>query len=520
MVLDRARRHVTAVAWLGASLLALILALPAIRWEPLHADEIVTLRFARQPFHDIVRDIFLERGGAPLHFFVERVTLAWPGGLVGLRLPSVVFFLLALPAAGIVAERLLGRPAAVLVPLALALAPLALRLSTFGRMYSLYLAATLWATVVALWAARRGDTFGWATAGAGAGLLVYVHPAAPIVSVLVLVTGLLWAERSWRTMLRDAWPAALALVLVQLPYYVYALGVLRDRYEVEVGAPRAQPIRAAGRSVPEQSLLALGPDGTAGAVFAIVVAFAGLVWLARTRPRVAVALGLWVVMPVLFFSFVPTGTTFFFPRYLLPSLPFFLLLFVAGSLGLASLGRAGAAAGAALLAILFVWQAVNDVRRLDELRALDLPEAASLVEDTDGERLFGAVGVGPFARRPPSLLDEYVLLERDVRRAPERSPETLSAFVNADAEPARGVWLFAGPSRQMAAARAQLENVSGVEVVSVSASVVLVRSEMPLASRSLVEQAAALREAWLRVTPGDAEAQRLRRWARTALAGS
>ena len=104
--------------------------------------------------------------------------------------------------------------------------------------------------------------------------------------------------------------------------------------------------------------------------------------------------------------------------------------------------------------------------------------------------------------------------------APAGVEEADFPALSGDAEPARGVWLFAGPSRQMAAARAQLENVSGVEVVSVSASVVLVRSEMPLASRSLVEQAAALREAWLRVTPGDTEAQRLRRWARTALAGS
>jgi hypothetical protein len=495
----------------------LVLALPAVWWEPLHADEIVTLRFARQSFADIVRDVFLDRGGAPLHFFVERVALGWPDGLEGLRLPSVAFFLAALPAAGIVSGRLVGTSAARLVPLTLAAAPLAIGLATFGRMYSLYLAGTLWATVVALWAARRGDRPAWAAAGAAAGALVYAHPAAPIVSLLVVVTGLLYAEASPRSLLRTAWPAPLALVLVQLPYYVYALGVLRDRYEVELGAPRAQAIRAAGRSIPEQSLLALGPGGLAGSIFALVVAAGGLAWVARARPRVALALGLWVVVPVLFFSFVPTGTTFFFPRYLLPSLPFFLLLVVAGSLGLASLGRGGAAAGAALLATVLVWQTVDDVRKLDELRSLELQEAASLAETTETPRLFEAVGVAPFARRPPRLLDEYVLLEHGMRSAPERSPETLRAFVASEAEPAHGVWLFAGPPRRMVAARPRLEDVAGVHVISVSASVLLVRSEAPLGPRPLVEQAAALREAWLRGEPEDAEAQRLLRRARTAL---
>jgi 4-amino-4-deoxy-L-arabinose transferase-like glycosyltransferase len=516
-VLDRGRRHLTAVAWLGASALALVLTLPAVRWEPLHADEIVTLRFARQSFADIVRDVFAERGGAPLHFFVERIALAWPDGLEGLRLPSVVFFVAALPAAGIVSGRLVGRSAARLVPIALALAPLAVGLATFGRMYSLYLSATLWAVVVALWAADRGDPLAWTAAGAAAGLLVYVHPAAPIVSPLVVLTGLLCAEDSLRGLLHRAWPAPLALVLVQLPYYVYALGVLRDRYEVELGAPRAQAIRAAGRSIPEQSLLALGPDGLAGSVFTLVVALGGLAVVARARPSVALAIGLWVVVPVLFFTFVPTGTTFFFARYLLPSLPFFLLLVVAGTLGLASLGRGGVAAGAALLATVLVWQAVDDVRKLDELRGLKLQEAVSLAETTETPRLFGAVGVAPFARRPPRLLDEYVLLEHGMRRAPERSPETLRAFVASEAEPARGVWLFAGPPRRLVGARPRLEDVAGAEVIAVSPSVLLVRSEAPLEPRPLVEQAAALREAWLRGEPEDAEAQRFLRRARTAL---
>jgi hypothetical protein len=517
-VLDRGRRLWTAIAWLGAAVLALALTLPAVWWEPLHADELVTLQFARQPPLDILQDIFVDRGGAPLHFLIERVTLAWPEGLAGLRLPSVVFFVLALPAAGLVAGRLVDGRAATLLPLALACAPLAVGLATFGRMYTLFLAGTLWATVVALWAARRDSILGWTVTGVAAGLLVYAHPVAPLYSALVVLTGLLAADVPFRRLLRVAWPAPLALALVQVPFYAISLGVLRDRYEVEIGAPRAQAIRTAGRSVPEQGLIGLGPGELAGSFFVLALALAGLAWLAWDRPRVAVALALWGLVPIAFFTFVPTGTTFFFPRYLVPALPFFLLLAVAGCLAFASFGRVAAVAGAMLFCGLLAWQLVDVVRKLDELRDLRLVTLAAKAQTPERELLFGAVGATPFARRPPSLLDEYVALENPgTRRAPEGSSRSLATFADTDREPVTGVWIFAGPPATVAAARIRLENVSGADVETISPSVLLVRSAEPLAPRDLVELAAALREAWLEVAPDDREAERFLRRARYAL---
>ena len=225
-------------------------------------DELVTLDLARGgPCGDRRRRSSSTAAARRCTSSSSGVTLTWPDGLAGLRLPSVVFFLLALPAAGLVAGRLVDGRAATLLPLTLACAPLAVGLATFGRMYSLLLAATLWSTVVALWAARRDSLLGWTLAGIAAGLLVYAHPVAPLYSALVVVTGLLCAAVPFRRLLKVAWPAPLALALVQAPYYAVALGVLRDRYEVELGAPRAQAIRAAGRSVPEQGLDRPRPRG-------------------------------------------------------------------------------------------------------------------------------------------------------------------------------------------------------------------------------------------------------------------
>ena len=517
-VLERGGRLWTAIAWLGAAALALALTLPAVWWEPLHPHELATLRFARLAPVEILREIFVDRGGAPLHFLVERLVLVWADGLAGLRVPSIVFFLLALPAAGLLAARLVDGRAATLLPLALACAPLAVGLATFGRMYSLFLAATLWATVVALWAARRDSLLGWGLAGGAAGLLAYVHPAAPLYSALVVLTGLLVADVPFRRLLRVAWPAPLALALVQVPYYAIAFGVLRDRYDVDFGAPRAQAISGAGRSVPEQGLIGLGPGELAGSFFVLGLALAGLAWLAWDRPRVAIALALWGLVPIAFFTFLPTGTAFFFPRYLLPALPFFLLLAVAGCLGIASFGRVAAIAGALLFCGLVAWQVADVVRNLDELRDLRLVPLAAKADTPGPELLFGAVGAGSFGGRPPGLLDEYVVLERPgATRAPEGQAQALATFAAADRDPATGVWIFAGPPATMASARARLADVPGADVVTVSPSVFLVRSAEPLDPRALVELAAALREAWLEVEPDDREAERFLRRARYAL---
>src|ERR1041385_1196254 len=72
----------------SAMALAAAAALPAVWWEPLHLDERVMLEYAPHSPPRIVREIFVDRGGAPLQYLVEHVTLSWPAGLAGLRLPS------------------------------------------------------------------------------------------------------------------------------------------------------------------------------------------------------------------------------------------------------------------------------------------------------------------------------------------------------------------------------------------------------------------------------------------------
>ncbi len=156
------------------------------------------LDFSRRSLGAIVRDVFVDRGGAPAQFLVEHVTLSWPGGVEGLRLPSLFFFLLSLPVAAAVGRRLLGETAGLLLPPLLALAPLAVELATFGRMYALFLLCVLGATWLGIRAAASGSPRAWAVAGAAAGLLVYVHPIAPLYAPLALLTGLAVRPQPWR----------------------------------------------------------------------------------------------------------------------------------------------------------------------------------------------------------------------------------------------------------------------------------------------------------------------------------
>jgi hypothetical protein len=504
--LDRRAARVLSTA--AAVALAAAATAPAVTWEPLHLDEAIMLHFSRLSFGSIVKDVFIDRGGAPAQFFVEHVTLSWPGGAAGLRVPSLLFFLLALPVAAAVARSLLDERAALLLPFLLALAPLADELATFARMYALFLLTVLGATWLGIRAAERRDARAWAAAGAAAGLLVYVHPIAPLYAPLALLTGLA-LRPSWRPGVRELRPALVAGVAVAVPY-AYAVGVLRSRYHV---GEASRLSTTAGRSVPVESLYALTPGGTGGLLVFAALALTGLVWLARRRRPVAVALAAWLVVPVGFFWLVPAQTRFF-GRYLIPSLPAFLLLVLAGCFALASLlPRATFAAAATLVLALVALEGHDAVDRLRTLERLHLPALASAVRNTDV--LFSSTG-SPRADRPPELLDEYIALEASpadrVEELPAIDPRYerglvqkgrahVEAFLHANTAEARGLWIFGGRSSRIDALLRRLSPT--FERRRISATIAIVRSLAPAPPAALVRQALRVRTAWGLQTPAD-----------------
>ena len=476
-------------------------------WEPLHLDEAITLDFARRSYADIVRGVFVDRGGAPLHFFVEHATLSIPGGVEGLRLPSVVFFLASLVLAAALAFRLHGAAAAVAVPLLLATAPLAQSLATFARMYTLFVAATLASTLLALRAARRNTTRDWLLAGAATGALVYIHPIAPLYALLVAATAVLASGRPVAATLRTARVGVFAAVAVAAPY-AYALAVLRSRYDVGLQSQRVRTTE--GRTVIEEALHALTPGGELGALLVGALAVVGVVSLARRRPRIALALGLWLVVPLAFFTVVPASTRFF-GRYLAPAEPIFFLLVAAGCLWLGSLGgRRTAPLGVALIAAVVVAGAAERLDRLDTMRGLRLREAVAAVP-TDAI-VFSSTGT-PLSDRPPELLDDYVALERGARRVEElpgidlrfekdllpRGRAAVATFLMQGGE-GTGVWIFRGPERRVDRA---VRRAGELVAVRVSPTLLLVRTRGSRPPTELLAAGIAARTAWTLNSPSD-----------------
>jgi len=495
-----------------AGLLATAAALPAVWWEPLHYDEAVTLNFAPHSLVTIVRQIFVEKGGAPIFFFVEHASLSWPGGIAGLRLPSVLFFVLALPAADLVARELCGAIEGVLVALCLALAPLAVSLATFGRMYSLFLAASLFATWLCLRAGREASRDRWIAGGALCGALVYVHPIAPLYSGLALTGGIIWSRLPARRAVASALPGLIAAAIVAIPY-AYAFAVLQRRYHVGDSGSTLLATTA-GRSVTEQAARALTPAGASGAILVSLVALVGLAALARRNGRAALILALWLVVPIAFFSLVPAGGaggTRFYDRYVIPALPAFLLLVVSGCLALGSLAGRRVLVGSLLVAALICAEASDDATHAARLHDLGLRHLVRAVApERSNVVLFSSTG-STISDRPPELLAEYVALElpgiERVDELPALDPryqadvvqlgqKDVAAFIAGGDGRRIGVWIFRGSPARMPAAIGRLTRIGAVETQRVSSAIVVVRSRRPAAPRILIEQGLLVRRAW------------------------
>jgi Dolichyl-phosphate-mannose-protein mannosyltransferase len=506
-----ARRRLGLGACAVGALLSLAATLPALRLVPIHVDEATTLEYASHRFTSIAHDTFLARGGGPVYFYLEHGTLSWPGGLDGLRLPSVVFLVFALVAAWFFGKELLGAETGAGLVIALAVAPLAVSLGTFARPYTMLLAFLLLAAWLSLRAGAQPSRGRWIAAGVASGLLFSVHPIAPLYSALAFSSGLIVAPGPRRRVVRSALPGIVAFVVASLPY-VYALAVLANRYEMGASGGTS-----AGLGVPRQAFEALtGETGAIGIVLGLA-ALAGLFLLARDQARVALLLGLWLVAPVLFFTVVPVGATHFFSRYMLFALPAFLLLVVVACLRVAPRGPVRYA-GIALLGAVVAWYAHDDVSRISELRSLGMRSLAATVEAAPDEQiLFSSTG----ERRPPvpspELLDAYVDLSDDgITRAEElpaidpwyapnliaRGKSSLSEFL-ADAEPRVGVWILSGRPERVARTAERIASLPELTTSTIADRFLLVRTKSALPPRQLVEQGMLVRRAWGSHAPGD-----------------
>lgn len=458
-------------------------------WTPLNVDEELTIRLGDFSFAHIWDIVSTKRGGGPVHFWLEHFLLQWQPGLPALRMPSLVFLCLALPAVALVARRLLrDEVGAAAVVVLVALSPIPMLYATFGRPHTLLFAWLMWSTVLALRAADTHDRRLWVAAGAALGLSVFAHPTAPLYALTTFAAVVLYDHESVRGRIREAWPGAVALLVTFVPYYVKTLRVLGDRYGV--GASTGRTGRTfSGRPVWEDALRFVAP-GAQGLNFFTVLALVGVVaLLVHRRYGLLAFCGATVLAPVAFFSVVPTNgdSALFFDRYMIPATPAFLVVVTAGVLAIAAwAGPLRIVVAVVLVAGLVGVEVRYDLAHYRMTRAIGLDAITKAVSrEPRGTVLFGTSGTsganfsGFDYGHPANILDRYLALRvPSLRLVDDDSCERASSFLR---EPGRyrGLWVFYSPK-------------GGLPV----AGHFLVERSAPLRPRALIRLGVRLRERW------------------------
>jgi hypothetical protein len=494
------------VAVLVACGFALTLALRALLRSPLNVDEELTIRVAEDGFGQIFH-VVVGRGGGPFHFWLIHVTMSWPGGLTGLRLPSVVFMLAAVPAIALVAEELAGRAAAAATVLLLATSPLAISYSSFARPHSMLLAWLMWGTALGLRAARDDGRRLWVVSGAILGSSVFVHPTAPLYAVTAFGTMLVYARHPFR-----AWPGAIAFAITLVPYYAATAHALQDRYGVGNGSSGRT---FTGNPVWKDAAIFVAPGHPVYNWFTGASVIGLVALLARRRVRAALVIVATIAAPVVFFSIVPTSglSALFFDRYMLPALPSFLLLVAVACTTIARVAWRFAPVLLVVLVGALMWQGLKVVlARQTQLARLGLgPLTTTVRKESRDTVLFGSTGftlpggyLGYFTfGRPPNLADRYLSLR--VPSMPFVNDDACAPvvdFLQAGGPSRHGLWVFwAVQPGDYANSLAAFGRVHGVTVSQPYRHFLVVHSTKKLDPRRLVELALELRRTWFRAVP-------------------
>jgi 4-amino-4-deoxy-L-arabinose transferase-like glycosyltransferase len=505
-------------ATVGSAALLVWLALPTVWWTPLNVDEELTIRVSEFSFANVFDIVSTKRGGGPLHFWLEHFLLGWWPSLGSLRLPSLVFICLALPAVALIARRLVGDEASASVVLLTAASPIPVLYATFGRPHTLLFAWLMWSTLLALKAAESGNRRLWAAAGAVLGLSVFVHPTAPLYAGTALIAALVYAPRDPRTVLREAWPGLLAFAVTVGPYYVRTVHVLGDRYGVSSGAASGRTF--SGKPVWDDARHFIAPGAQNVNYFTVLAAIGLVALLVQRKYRVVAFCVLTVAAPIVFFSVVPASgdSALFFDRYMIPAIPAFLVLVLAGVLALArftALVRFAAPLRLVVIAAAVGWLLIHelhyDLRHRDNTRAIGIEAVAHAAARQPAESvLFGSTGTSGalFSSfdygHPANLLDRYVALSTgSLQLVDDDSCERALPFRQGPQTPRYGVWLFYAQAADEQRAGAAALARTGAAIVRPGPAYFLLRSPERLAPRALIRLGRTYRLAWRRAVPSN-----------------
>ena len=358
--LDQALVLVPAALGFGLSLFRLV---RDVHEKPLVEDEAVAGLIGARPLGELLGTVVWDRGGAPLHFLLVHVVLAFDSSAEALRWLSVALALGAAITCFELGRRLAGPVAGTVAAIAGATSGLLTIYGTVARMYALLAFAGGLAAVLFVRALERRTGGAAFAAALAAWLLPAAHPYGGIaVAAEAAIALYLWRGRP----LRPALPA-LAVGVAMLPF---ALVDLRLARRFDVGGD-GESLAGPGETWHQFELVIRGSAGGSGLALIMFLALAavGVVAIAREYPAVAALTGLWLLAPPLLFLTVQSGSSpDLSPRHLIYALP---LWAAAAGVGAARLvGRASApvqagALGLVALVAAFGSTGVSDPRDLE-----------------------------------------------------------------------------------------------------------------------------------------------------------
>ena len=196
-------------------------------WPP-HEDETLALFVGGRSLGEVLDTVLDERGGAPLHFLLAAVAAHSGGGLIALRLVSLVFAVASVPLIAMLAARLTDRVTALVATVLASSSWILLFHGIYGRMYSLFLFTSALAYLALLWALDRGGALRFTAWGAVAVACVASHPYGALVLASQGLYVLVVRER-----IRSALLAFAAVAVVGIPFWLADLR-LANRFDVGV----------------------------------------------------------------------------------------------------------------------------------------------------------------------------------------------------------------------------------------------------------------------------------------------
>jgi mannosyltransferase len=317
------RQRLGRLYWAWPAGLMAILSMYQITRPALWADELATWGAVRLSWGSLFRLLGnVDAVVGPYFTLMKAWTSVAGTSTLALRLPSALAMTAAVALLTILGTRLAGRRVGLLAGLAFAVVPTTSRYAQEARPYAFVILFAVLATLALTWLL---DAPGWLRA-AGYGAAVALLGAFHLVALLLLVAhGIVVGLRRDRLLLVRWAVAAGAAVLVLLP-----LAWLGHRQSAQISWLTPADWRTLV-SVPD-TIFGTGVVG--GFLIALGV-------LAVSRSAAPVLAGTWALAPILALYLVSEVTTLFWARYLLYTLPGFVLL-AALTLGRLSAGRAAA----------------------------------------------------------------------------------------------------------------------------------------------------------------------------------